>query len=721
MENAEEVFQILERFSKLKQKDIPKELDEYLCFVAKTGDTVYRWPMIKHLFREKLMQVIKDFYESTPSIADLPQDPNVDPFNYESMKNALLERLELFNAAPFTVQRICELLTDPRKQYSRIDKFMRAIEKNILVVSTTEPGRKRDSDENDITFADLTAKLTNDNNKMEGNATEAKENGSTEKPDVDMKDAVAEPEATAQPAVPPTAEDKKAMPAEKPEEPTKPVETKEPEAVTTPAPIIVQNDKPTEMEEDKTVIQNDKPDITSAADEAMPIEENKTEESSTIVVPNITITSIVPEENGVDIVAEPIKVTENGGTDIELKLTEEIISTTPKSPCKAVSEVVSKSELISKKEEKAKIEDKRESEDLLDEPEPKKLRTELNYATIPVVEITPTTPSKKEEEMAVESTKESEIIEKVEEKITPEKSKDVAVVAADDEAMKVDKIAEEKEIGNNSEVITVAIKKMEQIEEKEPEITQNGNVKPVSITDVKTSDPVVEKPESADVATTETAQQLKVTEEVVDSKPIETDKPSEPVIESKIADVGTPVTAVEQPVLVVAAVVEEPTTVPSVIEEPASVPVVTEESVVIEEIVAPVVEEISVVPVVPVVADVVLPVTAAPVEEEKPISSITETAVSSIEVEAVPEAEVPLTLIDAPVPVEESANIPAPLSPMQSSETTQEMDTNSNENKMDADDVVDGSNSTEVATMINKAAADDNAMEVDESVEPMDQ
>lgn len=63
---------------------------------------------------------------------DLPEYPNVDPFNYETMKNALLERLEAFHAAPFTVQRICELLIDPRKQYSRIDKFMRAVEKNIL-------------------------------------------------------------------------------------------------------------------------------------------------------------------------------------------------------------------------------------------------------------------------------------------------------------------------------------------------------------------------------------------------------------------------------------------------------------------------------------------------------------------------------------------------------------------------------------------------------------
>ncbi|CAH1966903.1 unnamed protein product [Acanthoscelides obtectus] len=46
------------------------------------------------------------------------------------------------------VQRICELLTSPRKEYNRIDKFMRALEKNILVVSTTEPGNGRRSTEN---------------------------------------------------------------------------------------------------------------------------------------------------------------------------------------------------------------------------------------------------------------------------------------------------------------------------------------------------------------------------------------------------------------------------------------------------------------------------------------------------------------------------------------------------------------------------------------------
>lgn len=128
--------------------EIPEELEGYLRFVATTGDTVFKWPLIQHLYREKLHSVITEFYESTASIADLPHYPNVDPFNFDVMKKILMDRMDSFSSAPFTVQRISELLTEPRKQYSRLDKFMRAIEKNILVVSSIEPRRRRNESEN---------------------------------------------------------------------------------------------------------------------------------------------------------------------------------------------------------------------------------------------------------------------------------------------------------------------------------------------------------------------------------------------------------------------------------------------------------------------------------------------------------------------------------------------------------------------------------------------
>lgn len=146
MENPEEILHSLEEFAKMKPKDIPRELEEYLKFVAKTGDPVYQWSLIKSLFREKLINVITEFYESRSPVAiDLESPPsrNVEMFNYDLMKSFILEKLEAFASAPFTLQRICELLTSPRKEYTRIDKYMRALEKNILVVSTTEPGGRR--------------------------------------------------------------------------------------------------------------------------------------------------------------------------------------------------------------------------------------------------------------------------------------------------------------------------------------------------------------------------------------------------------------------------------------------------------------------------------------------------------------------------------------------------------------------------------------------------
>ena len=47
--------------------------------------------------------------------------------------------MDSYTGIPFTVQRLCELITEPRRHYKRIDKFMRGLEKIMLVVTTIEP------------------------------------------------------------------------------------------------------------------------------------------------------------------------------------------------------------------------------------------------------------------------------------------------------------------------------------------------------------------------------------------------------------------------------------------------------------------------------------------------------------------------------------------------------------------------------------------------------
>lgn len=142
IENAELVMQMLEMYQIYKQQ-VPVELEEYLRYVAKTGNTLFQWTLVKPFIREKILNVIAEFAEQS-AVSDIPPYPNVDPFNYEAMKNMLLERFDTFNGPPFTIQRLCELLSCPRKEYNRVDKFMRAVEKNILVVSTCELRTKRE-------------------------------------------------------------------------------------------------------------------------------------------------------------------------------------------------------------------------------------------------------------------------------------------------------------------------------------------------------------------------------------------------------------------------------------------------------------------------------------------------------------------------------------------------------------------------------------------------
>ena len=98
----------------------------------------FPWCKLQPLIKLKLEIVMNELNEKFPT-HNLPHLPNVEPFNFDYLKSQILESIESFSSAPFTIQRICEMITNPNKHYKRTDKFMRAIEKNVRVVSTIEP------------------------------------------------------------------------------------------------------------------------------------------------------------------------------------------------------------------------------------------------------------------------------------------------------------------------------------------------------------------------------------------------------------------------------------------------------------------------------------------------------------------------------------------------------------------------------------------------------
>lgn len=146
-DDLEEVQLELNRFEKSPTTNIPSILERYLVFVAKNGNVNFTWGKIKPLFRAKLENVIVDF-SSISQPEEIPPVPNVDVFNFAAIRNKVFEQLDAFAGIPFTVQRLAELLTAPRRHYARTDKFMRALEKNMLIVSTVEARANNNHDSN---------------------------------------------------------------------------------------------------------------------------------------------------------------------------------------------------------------------------------------------------------------------------------------------------------------------------------------------------------------------------------------------------------------------------------------------------------------------------------------------------------------------------------------------------------------------------------------------
>ncbi|XP_054451485.1 serine/threonine-protein phosphatase 4 regulatory subunit 2 isoform X2 [Pteronotus mesoamericanus] len=69
-----------------------------------------------------------DFRTSAPEPRG-PPNPNVEYIPFDEMKERILKIVTGFNGIPFTIQRLCELLTDPRRNYTGTDKFLRGVEK----------------------------------------------------------------------------------------------------------------------------------------------------------------------------------------------------------------------------------------------------------------------------------------------------------------------------------------------------------------------------------------------------------------------------------------------------------------------------------------------------------------------------------------------------------------------------------------------------------------
>ncbi|KAF3697139.1 Serine/threonine-protein phosphatase 4 regulatory subunit 2 [Channa argus] len=132
------LLEAFQDFEKKGKKETFPLLEQFLCHVAKTGQPTIPWSQFKTYFVFKLEKVMDDFHASTPEQRG-PHNPNVEYVPFEEMKKRILKIVDGYSGIPFTIQRLCELLTDPKRNYTGIEKFLRGLEKNIMVVSCVYP------------------------------------------------------------------------------------------------------------------------------------------------------------------------------------------------------------------------------------------------------------------------------------------------------------------------------------------------------------------------------------------------------------------------------------------------------------------------------------------------------------------------------------------------------------------------------------------------------
>jgi len=151
MENPELLLLELEEFSKRAEQDdlIPSNLENFIEYVSKTGTYVFPWVSVRKLYLKKLQNVINNLPSSlsmsgienlnSSSSFSLNNTSNNESINIQLIKERIVERMQSFTSAPFTIQRISELLLKPTNHYNRVDKYLRGLEKCIMVVTTVDP------------------------------------------------------------------------------------------------------------------------------------------------------------------------------------------------------------------------------------------------------------------------------------------------------------------------------------------------------------------------------------------------------------------------------------------------------------------------------------------------------------------------------------------------------------------------------------------------------
>jgi|EP00927_Polykrikos_kofoidii_P059948 hypothetical protein len=115
---------------------IPDELEGILLHVAKTGEVSgYPWEDLRFLLVRKMELVLAEFWRDVPDI-EVQEGESFVRAKVEPLTSCLLEPRR--DGPPFTVQRLCELLVEPRLMYKSTRRYLYAVQRAVLITATED-------------------------------------------------------------------------------------------------------------------------------------------------------------------------------------------------------------------------------------------------------------------------------------------------------------------------------------------------------------------------------------------------------------------------------------------------------------------------------------------------------------------------------------------------------------------------------------------------------
>ncbi|KND00978.1 uncharacterized protein SPPG_04076 [Spizellomyces punctatus DAOM BR117] len=111
------------------EKEWKSEYDHMLTRIADSCELEHPWPLVKEVIKLKIRRNLKGESEDEADKGDSVKD-------YETRIGLALDT---FDEAPFTVQRLCELTVRPNEHHKNVWKYLRALEKVLLVTSSDSP------------------------------------------------------------------------------------------------------------------------------------------------------------------------------------------------------------------------------------------------------------------------------------------------------------------------------------------------------------------------------------------------------------------------------------------------------------------------------------------------------------------------------------------------------------------------------------------------------